>query len=147
MATGFAWMRASALMKRQVVGVEPARENMADTTSDEVASSPFDVDLGGEQRRELRSQLRMANIQLANARDDRALMQAQIEALQRLERESKARAMISGHRRQSVAAAYGGWARSVALSLHCTTLPSHLSAPAHAGRRTSPQAFTVTEKC
>ena len=80
---------------------------------DAVPSSPFDVDIGGSQRAELRAQLRTVQSQLASVRQERAMLETQVDVLRRLQQEAKVAHLISYHRMHTLQPAFAAWGRFV----------------------------------
>ena len=54
-----------------------------------VQSSPFDVDMGGHQRAALRSELRGLRAELTASREERYLLETQVNVLRKLQKEAR----------------------------------------------------------
>ena len=80
---------------------------------DAVPSSPFDVDIGGSQRAELRAQLRTVQSQLASVRQERAMLETQVDVLRRLQHEAKVAHLVSHHQMRTLQPAFAAWGRFV----------------------------------
>ena len=63
-------------------------------------SSPFDVDLGGQQRASLRSELRQMRVERDNADETRSLLETQVELLRTAQRDAGVAARVDGWRRR-----------------------------------------------
>ena len=74
-------------------------------------SSPFDVDLGGQQRASLRSELRQMRVERDNADETRSLLETQVELLRKAQRDAGVAARVDGWRRQLCQPVFTAWCR------------------------------------
>ena len=80
------------------------------------SGSPFDVDMGGHQRSELRSEMRSISLELNHAREEKYLLDTQITVLRKLQKESRIKARVEQHTRGALQPTFSAWARAMAAS-------------------------------
>jgi hypothetical protein len=112
-------------------------------TADPGPSSPFDVDIGGSQRAELRAQIRTTQLQLTAANEERYLLETQITVLRKVQKEARVAARIETVQRRAIQPVFSAWSRYVAAAR-----ADRAYAPTLAALRKdlAAQAATISEK-
>lgn len=86
---------------------------MEDTT----APSPFDVDIGGHQRQELRAALRATSLELRAAREECGVLEAKWAELRTEYKTLQAAVRVEGHQRRMLLPVFHAWRRMIAAAV------------------------------
>ena len=78
-----------------------------------VQSSPFDVDMGGHQRAALRSELRGLRAELTASREERYLLETQVNVLRKLQKEARRGARIDMWQLRTLQPVFLAWYREL----------------------------------
>lgn len=81
--------------------------------ADDDGVSPFDVDMGGAQRAQLRAELRALSAKLRAAHEDASMHKAHVGVMQKLQKEGQCAARIQAWRRVLLQPIFNGWCRHI----------------------------------